>query len=271
MFAKPASEMNKGRGHNHAKMPLRKSPWCLKLHAKRHPSPGVTYEAAVQPVLTAEHHVIPANRADVRQGGWINSGLGGLPMPEHGINFRDLPVDNGGQDEPQTARPSYLLLPVAPVGLALLAKMLPRVALTELPGPRRFLVIDASGIQAPGGRGTQYRLHLCMDLVTLEFTYIAITDKRTGESLKHFPLAAGDVAVADRGYGHPEAIVQSIQRGADVLLRLNPHNVPVSQRDGVPLDLRAALRRQAPATVCTLPVRLGNLSSPERVEAWVHT
>jgi len=153
---------------------------------------------------------------------------------------------------------------------ALLAQMLPRPDLAMLSAPHRFLVIDASGIQAPGARGTQYRLHLCMEMVTLTFTSVTITDKRTGESLKHFPLGPGDVAVADRGYCHPEAIVQTVQRGADVLLRLNPHHVPLSQRDGAPLDLVAALQPQAPATICTLPVRIGQASQPDGIAAWVH-
>ena len=37
---------------------------------------------------------------------------------------------------------------------ALLAHMLPRPSLAALSGPHRFLVIDASGIQAPGARST---------------------------------------------------------------------------------------------------------------------
>ena len=93
-----------------------------------------------------------------------------------------------------------------------------------------------------------------MEMVTLTCTPIAITDKRTGESLKHFPLGPGDVAVADRGDGHPETIVQTVQRGADVLLRLHPHHRPLSQCAGTPLDLVAAWRQQAPASVCTLAV-----------------
>jgi hypothetical protein len=139
---------------------------------------------------------------------------------------------------------------------ALLAHMLPRPGLVALSAPHRVLVIDARGIQAPGARGTPYRLHLGMEMVTLTFTSIAITDKRTGESLKHFPLGPGDVAVADRGYCHPEAMAQTRQRGADVLRRLNPHHGPLSQRDGTPLALVAALRPQAPATICTLPALL---------------
>jgi hypothetical protein len=81
------------------------------------------------------------------------------------------------------------LAPCRPWVRALLAEMLPRVGLAALPTQRRFLVIDASGIQGPGARGTQYRLHLCMDMATLDFTSIAITDKRTGEHLTTSPLA----------------------------------------------------------------------------------
>jgi Transposase DDE domain len=128
---------------------------------------------------------------------------------------------------------------------------------TTRPAQWRFLVIDGRGIQAPGARGTHYRLHLCLEVVTLTFVSITITDKRTGESLRHFPLGPGDVALADRGYCHPEAIRHTVQQGAAVLLRLNPHNVPLVQRDGTPVDWVTALRRQAPATVCTLPVQLG--------------
>lgn len=149
---------------------------------------------------------------------------------------------------------------------ALLARMLPTPS--TLP-QRRFLLIDGSGIQAPGARGTQYRLHLCLELVTLPFVSITVTDKRTGESLRHFPLGPGDVAVADRGYGHPATLVQTVQRGADVVLRLNAHNVPVTAPEGTPLDWGGALGRQAPTTVCTLPVQLA-VAGAEPVPLWVH-
>jgi hypothetical protein len=150
---------------------------------------------------------------------------------------------------------------------ALLARLLPHPA--ALPSQRRFLVLDGSGIQAPGARKTQYRLHLCMELVTLRFVSIMITDKRTGESLRHFPLGPGDVAIADRGYCHPEAIRQTVQQGAEVLLRLNPHNVPLLQPDGMPVDWVAALRRQAPATSCTLPVQL-RAAPADPMALWVY-
>jgi hypothetical protein len=140
---------------------------------------------------------------------------------------------------------------------------------TPLPALRRFLVIDASGIQAPGARGTQYRVHLCMELVTLTLVSITVTDKHTGESLRHFPWGPGDVAVADRGYGHPATLVQTVQQGADVLVRLNAHNVPVTHRDGSPLDWGRTLGRQVPTSVCTLPVQLAG-AGVTPVPLWVH-
>jgi hypothetical protein len=138
-----------------------------------------------------------------------------------------------------------------------------------LPAQRRFLVLDGSGIQAPGARGTQYRLHLCMDLVTLSFVSIMVTDKHTGESLRHFPWKPGDVAVADRGYGHPATLVQTAQQGADLLVRLNAHNVPVTQPDGTPVAWRRVLAPQRPTTVCTLPVQLA-VAGGEPLPLWVH-
>jgi hypothetical protein len=106
---------------------------------------------------------------------------------------------------------------------------------TTLPAPWRFLVRDGRGIQAPGARGTPYRLPLCMALVTVTFVSITMTAKRTGESLRHCPLGPGEVALAARGYGPPEAI---------------RHTVP-----------------PAPATACTLPVPLGTAEA-EPVPLW---
>lgn len=101
-----------------------------------------------------------------------------------------------------------------------------------------------------------------MELVPLSLTCIAITDQRTGKCLKHFALEPGEVAVADRGSCQPKTMVQTVQRGADVRLRLTPCNMSLSQYDGTPFDLVVALRPRAPATICTLPVRVGQASQP---------
>jgi hypothetical protein len=106
---------------------------------------------------------------------------------------------------------------------ALPVRMLLYPSLAALSGPHWFLVIDGSGSQGPGARGTQYRVHLCMELVPLSLTCVAITDQRTGECLKHFALEPGEVAVADWGSCQPKTMVQTVHRGADVRLRLTPY------------------------------------------------
>src|SRR5215475_12159092 len=50
---------------------------------------------------------------------------------------------------------------------ALLRQMFPLSAIETLPAGWRFVVIDASSIQAPGATGTDHRLHIAMDLRTL--------------------------------------------------------------------------------------------------------
>ena len=140
---------------------------------------------------------------------------------------------------------------------ALLAKMVPPKERVPLPHGRRFIVIDGSTVQAPGARGIHYRLHLGLDLVTLQFTHIHISDAKTGESLRHFALGPNDIAVAE-----------TVQAGAHLVVRLNPYNMPLSQPDDTPLDLIQALQQQAPCTVRSLPVRVG--PPTQRVTGWVH-
>src|SRR5215468_1218515 len=57
---------------------------------------------------------------------------------------------------------------------AMLRRMLPLAAVATLPPGRRFVVIDASSIQAPGATGTDYRLHIAMDLVALQFLEVFV-------------------------------------------------------------------------------------------------
>src|SRR4051812_7745186 len=137
---------------------------------------------------------------------------------------------------------------------ALLRRMFPLSAVETLPPERRFVVIDASSIQAPGATGTDHRLHIAMDLRTLQFLEVLVSDVQTGETLKHFPLRAGDVAVADRGYAHAQGMSAAVKQGADLIVRRNPFSVVLSDPAGQPLALGAALKRQPTETIRTLEV-----------------
>jgi hypothetical protein len=153
---------------------------------------------------------------------------------------------------------------------ALLRQMFPMATIESLPAGRRFVVLDASSIQAPGATGTDHRLHIAMDLVSLQFLEVLVSDVHTGETLTHFTLAPGDVALADRGYAQCQGLRAAIQQGADRIVRLNPFSVVLGDAAGAPLELSAALKRQQTETLRTLPVVLHAAGGQHEVRGWVH-
>ena len=153
---------------------------------------------------------------------------------------------------------------------ALLRRMFPRAAVETLPPERRVVVIDASSIQAPGATGTDHRLHIAMDLRTLQFVEVLVSDVHMGETLKHFTLRAGDVALADRGYAHAQGMEGAVKQGADIIVRLNPFSVVLCDANGQPMILEKALKRQPPETLRTLPVLIQASGGQSTVQGWVH-
>jgi hypothetical protein len=139
-----------------------------------------------------------------------------------------------------------------------------------LPPGWRFVVIDASSIHAPGATGTDYRLHISMDLVALEFIEILVTDVHTGETLKHFTLGEGDVAVTDRGYAHTQGMHAAVSGGAQLIVRLNPFSVVLCDAMGEPLDLAAALKHQRTETIRSVAVVIRSACGQYVVQGWVH-
>jgi hypothetical protein len=153
---------------------------------------------------------------------------------------------------------------------ALLRHMLPTSAEEILPHGWRFIVIDGSSIQAPGAKGTDHRLHIAMDLRTLEFVEVLVSDVHMGETLKHFTLGSGDVAMADRGYAHAQGMSETVKHGAAVIVRLNPFSVVLYTATGQLLSLSGALKRQPMATIRTREVVIQSACGQHEVRGWVH-
>ena len=153
---------------------------------------------------------------------------------------------------------------------ALLRQMFPMATVESLPAGRRFVVLDASSIQAPGATGTDHRLHIAMDLVSLQFLEVLVSDVHTGETLKHFTFAPGDIAVADRGYAQCQGMSAALQQGANLIVRLHPFSVVLGDATGAPLELCAALKRQRMETRRTLVVTLRATGGQHEVRGWVH-
>src|SRR5512143_3720354 len=151
---------------------------------------------------------------------------------------------------------------------ALLPPLLP--SLPALPAGYRLSVIDGSSVEAPGADGTDYRLHLRLELVSLTVRDIVVTDTHTAESLRHFALGAGDIALVDRGYCQPAALVETHQQGADWIVRWNS-GMPLWTPTGEAFDLVGTLRAVPPThAVVTHAVQVGPVTAPARVTAWLH-
>jgi hypothetical protein len=109
-----------------------------------------------------------------------------------------------------------------------------------------------------------------MDLLSLQFIEVLVSDVHTGATRKHFTLASGDVAVTDRGYAQCQGMSAAVQQGAELIVRLNPFRVILSDASGAPLELCAALKRQQTETLRTLAVALHSAGAQHEVRGWVH-
>jgi hypothetical protein len=102
--------------------------------------------------------------------------------------------------------------------------------------------IDGSSFCAPGGDGTDARLHLQLRLSDLEIVGVAIDDRSVGESYKRFVWKPNQLAMGDRGYANAPGIASVVEQGADVLCRVNRNSLPMRTRSDEPIDLMAWLR-----------------------------
>lgn len=137
---------------------------------------------------------------------------------------------------------------------ALLLETLPKRKLDGIPSGFRFYAFDGISNQAPGATGTDYRHRNGLDLVTLEFTHLLVTDKHTYEHLKNYPFRYGDVAVVVRGLCHATGILEKQSGGADVIVRYHQAVMHRNKNDGTPLNIVNHLKDNPNFTQITLAV-----------------
>jgi hypothetical protein len=129
--------------------------------------------------------------------------------------------------------------------------------LAELPATAmRLRLVDATCASKPGSTGTDFRLHVNVELPSRRFTSAELTDKRGGESLKRLVIKPGDLVVGDRAYGTAEGIVDAVERGGEVLVRVNASSLPMWNAQGVRLDPLELARSLRPEDLLDLPVEI---------------
>jgi len=115
---------------------------------------------------------------------------------------------------------------------ALFAERLDNPMLLEAGARRRLRIIDGSLISEPGQTGSTWRLHYSMGWPSLVCDFFELTPgkgkgKGTGETLSRYPVQKGDHLLGDRGFCSAKAIHHVVKAGADVTIRLNPHNIRI--------------------------------------------
>lgn len=107
----------------------------------------------------------------------------------------------------------------------------------------RLRLIDATTVSKPGSRGTDWRIHLSLDLGHMCLDGIEVTDAHGGESLVRFPGRPGEIKVADRGYAFHSSLAPDVVAGVGVVVRINWQNLPLENEAGERFDLIGWLRR----------------------------
>ncbi|MGC9318864.1 MAG: transposase [Armatimonadota bacterium] len=110
-------------------------------------------------------------------------------------------------------------------------------------------LIDASVVSGPGSTGTDWRLHLGLDLQRLRIRSVELTGPEGGETFTRHPLNPGEIAVGDRGYGHRPGVAAVLDRQAHVLTRIGWQNFPLIAASDGPLDILRCLELLAPGEI----------------------
>lgn len=125
----------------------------------------------------------------------------------------------------------------------------------------RLRIMDATVISLPGSCGTDWRLHLSVNLEQMSLDHVEITDYQGGEGFGNFPIEAEDILLADSAYGHPKSIEKPLLQGAKVVVREQWNTRPVYNQNGAQIDIIGWLHKTFP----------DGSSTPVEVPVWIPT
>jgi hypothetical protein len=109
-------------------------------------------------------------------------------------------------------------------------------------GSYHIRAVDATTVQEPGSTGTDWRVHYVIDLTNLQCDHFELTDVHGGETFKRIPVASGDLMLGDRAYGTPQGVAHVASQGADVLVRIALHMMPLYSESGEKISLLRHVR-----------------------------
>jgi len=121
----------------------------------------------------------------------------------------------------------------------LLAQMLEeraKLCLSDI-GKYRLRIVDATSVCRPGSKGSDFKVHLGLDLRLFAVDHVALTDAKGGETLSRIPAGEGEVFVCDRAYGHRKGIWSVVKAGSEVIVRISWLTLSLLHPDGSRFDI----------------------------------
>lgn len=122
--------------------------------------------------------------------------------------------------------------------------------------PLRLRLVDATCASRPGSTGTDFRLHVIVELPGRRFVNAELTDGRGGESFTRFEVVPGDLLVADRAYATANGIAHVLDEGGQVLVRTNASSLPMWSASERRLDPLVIARQLDPGQSMEIPVEI---------------
>ena len=117
-------------------------------------------------------------------------------------------------------------------------------------------LLDSTVVKEPGQTGSTWRIHYSLRWPSLKCDYFKVTPTEgagTGESLRQYPLQAGELLLIDRGYCQASSLHYAAQQGAWTTVRLNTQSIKLQTPSGRPFPLLE---------------RLKPLKQPGRIAVW---
>src|SRR6516165_493713 len=117
-------------------------------------------------------------------------------------------------------------------------------------GQPMLRLVDSTVVQEPGKTGALWRIHYSFHWPTLVCDYFEVTGCKgtgTGETLRHYPIRAGEYVLADRGYCKASGIHFAVSKGAYLTVRLSPQSIRLQGQ--YPLAARLCVLRKSEAAI----------------------
>ena len=120
---------------------------------------------------------------------------------------------------------------------------------------RKVRVVDATTVSKPGSKGTDWRLHMRMDLKERRIEQVELTGESEGEHLDRHTITSDEIILGDRGYATGKGIAHVLQTGGHVVIR-SRWNLNLQTQTGGRLDMFSLLDTLALDEIGDWPVRL---------------